>query len=126
MGPRTDLSFCLSLLDSVLPERLPSLTQDVPALGYDELKTEPFEQRESLRSKRVAAVEQEAWGVLLACNLVRHEMVRIGRLCKVAPYRLRFTGRLTMLWQLWQWMSLRTGGSIVGMFGRARCAQCER
>ena len=98
MGPRTDLRFCLSILDSVLPEQLPSLTQDVPAqrieqalqstgqstirrrrlpaeqvvwlvlyherweieLGYDELKMEPFEQRESLRSKRVAAVEQEA------------------------------------------------------------------
>lgn len=31
-------------------------------LGDDELKTELLEQRESLRSKSVAAVEQEAWG----------------------------------------------------------------
>jgi hypothetical protein len=84
-------------------------------LGYDELKTKLLEQRESLRSKSVAAVEQEAWGVLLAYNLVRQEMVRIGRLCKVAPYRLSFAGMLTMMWQLWQMMSLRAGGSFVGL-----------
>ena len=31
MAPRTDLGFCLSLLEQVLPEQLPSLTQDLPA-----------------------------------------------------------------------------------------------
>lgn len=84
-------------------------------LGYDELKTELLEQRESLRSKSVSAVEQEAWGVLLAYNLVRQEMVRIGKLCNVAPYRLSFAGMLTMMWQLWQMMSLRAGGTIVNL-----------
>jgi IS4 transposase len=47
-------------------------------LGFDEVKTERLEQKESLRSQRVEAVEQEAWGVLLAYNLVRQEMVRLG------------------------------------------------
>lgn len=51
-------------------------------LGDDDLKTELLEQRESLRSKSVSAVEQEAWGVLLAHNLVRQEMARIGRLAR--------------------------------------------
>ena len=69
----------------------------------------------------MAAVDQEAWGVLLAYNLVRQERVRIGKLCKVAPYRLSLAGMLTMLWQVWQvwqvWqlMSLRAGGTIVNL-----------
>ena len=38
--------------------------------------------------------------MLLAYNLVRQERVRIGKLCKVAPYRLSLAGMLTMLWQV--------------------------
>lgn len=94
-------------------------------LGFDEVKTEMLEQKESLRSQRVEAVEQEAWGVLLAYNLVRQEMVRLGKLCRVEPYRLSFAGTLTMLWQLWQLMSLRFAGGIPALVQRWE-AQMQR
>lgn len=94
-------------------------------LGFDEVKTEMLEQKESLRSQRVEAVEQEAWGVLLAYNLVRHEMVRLGKLCRVVPYRISFATTLTMLWQLWQMMSLRFAGAIPALVQRWE-AQMQR
>jgi hypothetical protein len=84
-----------------------------------------LEQKESLRSQRVEAVEQEAWGVLLAYNLVRQEMVRLGKLCRVEPYRLSFATTLTMLWQLWQMMSLRFAGAIPALVQRWE-AQMQR
>ncbi len=87
-------------------------------LGFDEVKTEMLEQKQSLRSQSVEAVEQEAWGILLAYNLVRQEMVRLGKLCRVEPYRLSFAGTLTMLWQLWQMMSLRFAGGIPALVQR--------
>lgn len=94
-------------------------------LGFDEVKTEMLEQKESLRSQRIEAVEQEAWGVLLAYNLVRQEMVRLGKLCRVEPYRLSFAGTLTRLWQLWQMMSLRFAGGIPALVQRWE-AQMQR
>ena len=65
-----------SLLD---PEQFPA--RELAALyherweteiGYAELKTTMLQRRESLRSKKPDGVRQEAWGILLAYNLVRH------------------------------------------------------
>ena len=35
-------------------------------LGYDEIKTEMLDRRESIRSKSAEGIEQEIWGLLLA------------------------------------------------------------
>lgn len=48
-------------------------------LGYDELKTQWLEQKETLRSRSSELVEQEVYGVLLAYNLVRLEMTRLAK-----------------------------------------------
>src|SRR5207248_1336086 len=48
-------------------------------LGYDEGKTEMLERREHIRSKKPEGVEQELWGLALAYNLIRLEMLRIAR-----------------------------------------------
>jgi len=63
-------------------------------LGFDEVKTEMLEREESIRSRKVAGVEQELWGLLLAYNLIRLEMERIAREAGVAPTRISFVAAL--------------------------------
>ncbi|GJL46092.1 hypothetical protein Cf24236_0081 [Citrobacter farmeri] len=48
----------------------------------------------TLRSKLPELVRQELWGVLLAYNLVRYQMVRMAFELKgdYLPYQLGFTG----------------------------------
>jgi hypothetical protein len=59
-------------------------------LGYDEVKTELLERRETLRSKSPKAVRQEMWGVLLVYNLIRLEMERVAAIAGVPPVRISF------------------------------------
>ena len=59
-------------------------------LGYDEIKTEMLERRETLRSRAVWGVYQEMLGVLLAYNLVQLERARLASLAGVAPVRISF------------------------------------
>lgn len=63
-------------------------------LGYDEVKTHMLERQETLRSQRVAGVEQEIWGLLLAYNLVRFELERAAALAGVPPVRMSFIAGL--------------------------------
>jgi hypothetical protein len=74
-------------------------------LGYDEIKTELLERREAIRSQIARAVWQEFWGLLLAYNLVRLEMVRIAAVAGVPPVRISFVTvlrELRMAFAMWQ------------------------
>ena len=46
-------------------------------LGYREMKHSLQQHRLTLRSKKAAGIRQELWGVLLAYNLLRSQMVKI-------------------------------------------------
>jgi hypothetical protein len=66
-------------------------------VGFDEVKTHMLRRREALRSKTPEGVYQEFWGVMLAYNLVRREMLLVARRQKVAPNRISFTGCLLLI-----------------------------
>jgi hypothetical protein len=74
MAPRTDLSFCLSLLERVLPEQLPSLTQDLPA----QLIAQALQStgHATIRRRRLPA-EQVVWLVLCMALFRRLSIVNI-------------------------------------------------
>lgn len=61
-------------------------------LGYREIKQTMQLSRLTLRSKKPALVEQELWGVLLAYNLVRYQMIKMaGSLKGYWPNELSFS-----------------------------------
>lgn len=70
-------------------------------LGYAEIKTTLLDRRESIRSKSPDAVEQEIWGLLLAYNLVRSYMLRVGKLARVPPLRISFIAALRFIREEW-------------------------
>ncbi|BBT79380.1 IS4 family transposase [Aeromonas veronii] len=47
-------------------------------LGYREMKHSLLQHRLTLRSKKAAGIRQELWGVLLAYNLLRSQMVKMA------------------------------------------------
>ena len=60
-------------------------------LGFRELKSVLLDRQETLRSKSPAMVNQELWGLLVAYNLVRLEMVRTANHLKVPATRISFS-----------------------------------
>jgi hypothetical protein len=66
-------------------------------LGYDEVKTHMLERQESLRSKKPEGVRQEIWGVLLAYNLVRKEMLDVAKAAGVPAVRVSFRHSLQFI-----------------------------
>lgn len=105
-----------SLTDS---ERFPA--SDVAALyherwemelGYDEVKTEMLERREAIRSRSPSRVAQELWGVALAYNLVRLEMVRIAEEANVTPIQISFVMALRLIRDEWLWCAVAKPGAI--------------
>jgi hypothetical protein len=66
-------------------------------LGYDEVKTHMLERQEALRSKKPEGVRQEIWGVLLAYNLVRKEMLEVADAAGVPPVRVSFRHSLQLI-----------------------------
>lgn len=61
-------------------------------LGYREIKQTMQLSRLTLRSKKPELVEQELWGVLLAYNLVRYQMIKMaGALKGYWPNQLSFS-----------------------------------
>jgi hypothetical protein len=81
-------------------------------LGYDEVKTEMLERRESIRSKTPEGVRQEFWGILLAYNLVRGEMLLAARLAKVPPTRISFKDSLRAIKHSLVYFALITPGNL--------------
>lgn len=70
-------------------------------LGYDEIKTELLDRRESIRSKSPDGIEQEIWGLLLSYNLVRLCMQRVAKLAKLPPTRISFITALRFIREEW-------------------------
>lgn len=66
-------------------------------LGYDEIKTHMLERQEALRSKKAEGVRQEIWGILLAYNLVRKEMLDVANAAGVDPVRVSFRHALQLI-----------------------------
>jgi hypothetical protein len=66
-------------------------------LGYDEIKTHMLERQEALRSKLPEGVEQEIWGIAIAYNLVRKEMLAVAEEAGVAPTRISFLHSLQFI-----------------------------
>jgi len=81
-------------------------------LGFGEIKTDMLERLETIRSKSPDAVTQEMWGLLIAYNLVRLEMQRIGRELKVAPTRISFVATLRECVLQWQFAATASPGTI--------------
>lgn len=96
---------CVTLLDPALypAKELIEVYHDRWELeiAYDELKTHMLHRKESLRSKKHAGVEQEVWGLLLAYNLVRREMLLVAEKCKVPPKRISFWTSLLRIRDFW-------------------------
>ena len=66
-------------------------------LGYDEIKTHMLERQEALRSKKPEGVRQEIWGIALAYNLIRKEMLEVGNEAGVSPLRISFRHSLQFI-----------------------------
>lgn len=81
-------------------------------LGYDEVKTEMLERYEAIRSRSPVGVGQELWGLALAYNLVRLEMLRIAEEANVAPVRISFIMALRLIRDEWLWCAVAKPGAI--------------
>ncbi|HVZ34306.1 MAG TPA: IS4 family transposase, partial [Polyangiaceae bacterium] len=81
-------------------------------LGYDEVKTEMLERKESIRSKTPEGVYQEFWGILLAYNLTRAEMLQAARLAQVPPTRISFKSSLHAIKHSLVYFALITPGNL--------------
>jgi len=89
-------------------------------LGYDEIKTHMLEREEAIRSRTVAGVKQELWGILLAFNLVRLEMAKIADEAEVPPWRISFMMALRLIRDEWDWCAIGTPGSVPKKLRRMR------
>lgn len=70
-------------------------------LGYREIKQTMQLNRLTLRSKKPELVEQELWGVLLAYNLVRYQMIKMaGALKGYWPNQLSFSESCGMVMRM--------------------------
>ncbi|MBM4369986.1 MAG: IS4 family transposase [Deltaproteobacteria bacterium] len=96
---------CVTLLDPALypAKELIQLYHDrwEIEIAYDELKTHMLHRKESLRSKKPEGVEQEVWGLLLAYNLVRREMLLVAAKNNVPPKRISFWTSLLRIRDFW-------------------------
>lgn len=96
---------CVTLLDPALypAKELIELYHERWELevAYDELKTHMLHRKESLRSKKPVGVEQEVWGLLLAYNLVRREMLLVAAKSKVPPKQISFWTSLLRIRDFW-------------------------
>jgi len=70
-------------------------------MGYDEVKTHLLEREEAIRSRTPLGVAQEIWGIALAYNLVRLEMLRAADEAGVEPNRISFVNALALIRNAW-------------------------
>jgi hypothetical protein len=81
-------------------------------LGFDEVKTEMLEREECIRSHSPDGVYQEAWGLLIAYNLVRMEMIRIAQAASRPPIRISFVRSLHHVKTLFRSLANAAPGAI--------------
>jgi hypothetical protein len=84
-------------------------------LAYDELKTHTLDREEAIRSKTPDGVRQEIWGLLIAYNLVRHEMEGVALERGVAPRRISFLYSLRVIRDVFYWAATARPGSLPKM-----------
>ena len=70
-------------------------------LGFDEVKTDLLDRKESLRSKSPAGVAQELWSLGLLYNLIRLEMEQIAAEADVPPTRVSFRAAWHYIQNCW-------------------------
>ncbi|MGX9217352.1 transposase [Massilia varians] len=81
-------------------------------LGFREIKQSMLKSAPVLRSKLPELVRQEVWGMLIAYNLIRHEMAQMADELKVPPQRLSFQWlALAITATLYHW-PLQTPGTL--------------
>jgi hypothetical protein len=66
-------------------------------LGFDEVKTHTLDRIETLRSKAPQRVLQELWGLAIAYNLVRLEMLHVAKQVNLPPSRISFRHSLMFI-----------------------------
>lgn len=96
---------CVTLLDPALypAKELITLYHERWELeiAYDEVKTHMLHRKESLRSQKPEGIDQEVWGLLLAYNLVRREMLLVAEKAKVPPKQISFWTSLLRIRDFW-------------------------
>jgi hypothetical protein len=81
-------------------------------LGFREIKQGMLKNTTTLRSKLPELVRQEVWGMLIAYNLLRHEIAQMANELQVAPQRLSFQWlALAITTALYHW-PLQTPGTL--------------
>lgn len=66
-------------------------------LGYREVKKSMLDNALTLRSKKVELVYQELYGLLLAYNLIRHEIALTANQVGIRPTRISFTSAMRIV-----------------------------
>ena len=66
----------------------------------------------TLRSQFTEGVRQELWGVLIAYNLVRLEMVAIAKEAEVAPTGISFSAAISLIDTQLMWLALSPDGKL--------------
>lgn len=92
-------------------------------LGYREAKQSLCGKRWTLRSKLPEMVRQELWGILLTCNLVRYQMVKMAFSLKgdYLPYQLSFSGSVSEILRLLIGLPWSSPGAVPGHLKRFYC-----
>ncbi|THC38071.1 IS4 family transposase [Massilia sp. Mn16-1_5] len=81
-------------------------------LGFREIKQGMLKKATTLRSKLPELVRQEVWGLLIAYNLLRHEIAQMASELRVPPQRLSFQWlALAITTALYHW-PLQTPGTF--------------
>lgn len=91
-------------------------------LAYDEIKTHTLEREEAIRSRTPDGVRQEIWGLLIAYNLVRHEMEGVALARGVAPRRISFLYSLRVIREVFYWAATTSPGSVPKMVKKMHLA----
>ncbi|NOH73450.1 IS4 family transposase, partial [Vibrio pectenicida] len=80
--------------------------------SYGEIKQTQLQSEVTLRSRFAAGVRQELWGILLAYNLVRLEMVHIAGDANVSPTRVSFIAAINLIDTQLRWLALSPDGTL--------------
>ncbi|NOJ14396.1 IS4 family transposase [Vibrio splendidus] len=88
--------------------------------GYGEIEQTQLQSHVTLRSRFSAGVKQELWGVLLAYNLVRLEMVKIASEAGVRATRVSFTAAINLIDAQLRWLALSPDGTLPVKLKRMR------
>jgi hypothetical protein len=89
--------------------------------SYREIKQSMMGMALSLRSLSVAGTRQEIWGMLIAYNLVRFEMVRAAEDAKCAPSEISFVFALSAFqYEMLHAAALHAQGNMPGVLKRMR------